>query len=76
VLSALGPQLTAINDYYAPFVEQLATAQARTPTPAWTRMDDILKAEIQRAMIGEKTVDEALGDAAAQIDPLLAEYAG
>lgn len=76
VLSALGTQLAGINTYYAPFVEQLATAQARTPTPAWTRMDDILKAEIQRAMIGEKTVEQALGDAAAQIDPLLAQYAG
>lgn len=76
VLSSLGDKLVGINEYYAPFVEQLATAQPRTPTPAWPKIDDILKAQIHRALIGEVTVQEALDEAAAQVDPLLAEYAG
>lgn len=75
VLSSLGDKLTGINAYYAPFVEQLATAQPRTPTPAWPKIDDILKAQIQKALQGEP-VQQALDEAAAQIDPLLAEYAG
>jgi len=76
VLSSLGDKLVGINEYYAPFVEQLATARPRTPTPAWPKIDDILKAQIHRALIGEVTVQEALDEAAAQVDPLLAEYAG
>jgi multiple sugar transport system substrate-binding protein len=76
VLSKLGDQLTSINAYYAPFVEQLATARPRTPTPAWPKIDDILKAEIQKALQGDMTVQAALDEAAAQIDPLLAQYAG
>lgn len=75
VLSSMGDRLTAINAYYAPFVKQLANAQPRTPTPAWPKIDDILKAQIQKALQGEP-VQQALDEAAAQIDPLLAQYAG
>ena len=75
VLSALGDKLVGINAYYAPFVKQLANAQPRTPTPAWPKIDDILKAQIQKALQGEP-VQQALDEAAAQIDPLLAQYAG
>ncbi len=76
VLSDLGDQLTSINAYYAPFVTQLATARPRTPTPAWPKIDDILKAQIQQAIQGDISVQDALDQAAAQIDPLLAKYAG
>ncbi len=76
VLSDLGEQLTSINAYYAPFVTQLATARPRTPTPAWPKIDDILKAQIQQAIQGDISVQDALDQAAAQIDPLLAKYAG
>ena len=75
VLSSLGDKLVGINAYYAPFVKQLANAQPRTPTPAWPKIDDILKAQIQKALQGEP-VQQALDEAAAQIDPLLAQYAG
>ncbi|MBU4335370.1 MAG: extracellular solute-binding protein [Actinobacteria bacterium] len=76
VLTSLGDKLVDINPYYATFVDQLAIAQPRTPTPAWTKIDDILKAQIQKALQGDLTVQAALDEAAAQIDPLLAEYAG
>ncbi|WP_159805448.1 extracellular solute-binding protein [Cellulomonas citrea] len=76
VLTSLGDQLTKINPYYSTFVDQLATARPRTPTPAWPKIDDILKAQIQKALQGDLTVQAALDEAAAQIDPLLAKYAG
>jgi multiple sugar transport system substrate-binding protein len=76
VLESLGAQLTEIQDYYGVFVEQLATARPRTPTPAWPRIDDVLLTNIQRAVRGEVSVQEALDAAAAEVDALLAEYAG
>ena len=76
VLSSLGEQLTEIQDYYGVFVEQLATARPRTPTPAWPRIDEVLLTNIQQAVRGDVTVQEALDTAAAEIDGLLAEYGG
>jgi multiple sugar transport system substrate-binding protein len=76
VLASLGEQLTDIQDYYGVFVEQLATARPRTPTPAWPRIDEVLLTNIQQAVRGDVTVQEALDAAAAEIDGLLAEYAG
>ena len=74
VLASLGDELTEIQDYYAVFVEQLETAQPRTPTPAWPRIDEVLQAQVQRAIRGDITVQEALDAAAAEIDELLAPY--
>ncbi len=74
VLSHLGDQLTDINAYYAQFVEQLQTARPRPATPAWTQIDTILQDQIRAAFRGEKTVQEALDEAASQADALLAEY--
>lgn len=74
VLADLGTQLTDINAYYAPFVEQLKTAKPRPVTPAWTQIDTILQDEIRAAFRGEKTVQEALDSAASQADALLAQY--
>jgi multiple sugar transport system substrate-binding protein len=76
VLTSVGDELTAIHDYYGVFVEQLATARPRTPTPAWPRIDDVLLTNIQQAVRGDVTVQEALDTAAGEIDALLAEYAG
>jgi len=74
VLSNLGSQLTAINAYYAPFVEQLKTAKPRPATPAWSQIDSILQDEIRAAIRGDKTVQEALDSAASQSDALLAQF--
>lgn len=76
VLASLGEELTEIQDYYGVFVEQLATARPRTPTPAWPRIDDVLLTNIQQAVRGDVTVQEALDAAATEIDALLAEYTG
>ena len=45
VLTSLGDEVTQIQDYYGVFVEQLATARPRTPTPAWPQIDDVLRPE-------------------------------
>lgn len=74
VLKDLGPQLTEINAYYEQFVEQLETAKNRPATPAWSQIDAVLQDEIRAAMRGAKSVEEALDEAAAQADELLAEY--
>lgn len=74
VLKSIGDKLTDINDYYAPFVEQLKTAKPRPVTPAWSQIDSILQDEIRAAIRGEKTVKEALDSAATQSDALLAQY--
>jgi multiple sugar transport system substrate-binding protein len=74
VLSDIGSELEAINAYYAPFVEQLATARPRPATPAWSQIDSILQDEVRAAFRGEKTVQEALDEAASQADALLAEF--
>jgi multiple sugar transport system substrate-binding protein len=60
------------HPYYGTFLEQLKTAQARTPHPAWTKMDEILNNAGQAILREEKTVQEALDEAAAEIDALLA----
>ena len=60
VLSSLGADVTSIHDYYGAFVDQLATARPRPPTPAWTQIDQVLQAQTQLAFRGDATVQEAL----------------
>lgn len=60
-------------DYYAPYVTQLQTAQPRTVVPAWPQIDQILTDQFTAVLRGTKTVEEALTEATAQIDPLLGE---
>ena len=44
--------------------------EAKTPTPKWTQIDAILTTQIAKAFQGEP-VQQALTEAAQQIDPLL-----
>lgn len=62
----------ALPEYFAVFMEQLATAQARTPSPVWGDMDNAINNAFQYMLRGEKDVQTALDDAAAEIDALLA----
>jgi len=59
--------------YLAPYVTQLQTAKPRTVTPAWPKLDKILTDAFDAALRGTKSASQALHDAAAQIDPLLAQ---
>jgi multiple sugar transport system substrate-binding protein len=71
VRADVSTQLTKINAYFGIFAKQLKTAQPRTPSPNWSKIDTILGDAIASALKGE-SVQKALDDAAKQIDPLLA----
>lgn len=61
----------ALPDYFQVFMEQLETANLRTPSPHWNEMDNIINNAYQYMLRGEKTPQAALDDAAAEIDSLL-----
>jgi multiple sugar transport system substrate-binding protein len=71
VLKTSTSWLTKIHPYYATYLKQIATAQPRTPTPKWTQIDTVLQTEIAKAFQGSETVQQALTNAAQQIDGLL-----
>jgi multiple sugar transport system substrate-binding protein len=71
VLSNLGSKLTDIAPYYGIFVDQLATARPRPPVPDYTKIEDLMATEVQKALRGEQSVQTALDGAAKQIDAVL-----
>jgi multiple sugar transport system substrate-binding protein len=72
VRSDVSKQLTKINAYFGIFAQQLKTAQPRTPSPNWSKIDTILGNAVATAIKGGST-QSALDDAAKQVDALLAE---
>lgn len=74
VLTSLGDRLPELHDYYAPFVEQIETARPRPPTPAWPKIEQVLQQNVQLALRGELSAQEAMDQAATEIDGLLASY--
>lgn len=60
------------HPFFGPFLEQLKTARARTPHPAWSKMEEIYNNDGAAILNGEMTPQQGLDDAAAKIDPLLA----
>ena len=71
--SAAASKAVASVPYLAPYIEQLKTAKPRPVTPAWAKMHPILNDAFDAALRGKKTAAEALHEAAALIDPLLAQ---
>ncbi len=71
VLKSADSWLPSIHDYYATYLKQIATARPRTPTPKWPQIDQVLNTEIAKAFQGSETVQQALTNAAHQIDALL-----
>jgi multiple sugar transport system substrate-binding protein len=57
--------------YFSVFMEQLKTAQARVPSPAWSDMDTAIGNAYQRILNGDQTVQESLDQAATEINALL-----
>jgi multiple sugar transport system substrate-binding protein len=57
--------------YFAVFQEQLATAQPRTPSPAWPKIDDAINTAVQQVLRDEKEPQAALDEAASTVDELL-----
>ncbi|MCB9449810.1 MAG: extracellular solute-binding protein [Anaerolineaceae bacterium] len=76
-------QLTVLNSlidndyftnhpYYGTFLEQLQTAKARTPSPAYNDIETVLGDAAQLVLRGEMSAQEAMDLAAEEIDALLA----
>jgi len=59
------------NPYIAPYIEQLNTALPRTPIPQWGEMETIFNLSFEKAIRGEQTAQEALNEAASQMQKLL-----
>lgn len=57
--------------YYPTFQEQLKTAKARTPVPAWPKIDEAIGNAVLKALRGDMPVQQALDEAAATVDGLL-----
>lgn len=60
-----------LPEYFGVFLEQLKTAQARVPHPKWSDMDNAINNAYQRMLRGEQSVQEALDQAAEEINALL-----
>jgi multiple sugar transport system substrate-binding protein len=71
VNKSLTKKLVAIHPYYAVYLKQIATARPRTPSPKWPQIDQVLQTELAKAFNGSETVQQALNNAASQIDGLL-----
>ena len=61
----------SMPEYFGVFLEQLETAQARVPHPAWSDMDNAINNAFQRMLRGEQSPQEALDQAAEEINALL-----
>jgi multiple sugar transport system substrate-binding protein len=59
------------SPYLGVFLEQLRTSKARTVHPQWQKMDEIITEAGQLILREEKTPQQALDDAAQQIDAIL-----
>ncbi|MFO7662328.1 MAG: extracellular solute-binding protein [Chloroflexota bacterium] len=61
----------ALPEYFSVFLEQLQTAQARVPHPQWSDMDNSINNAFQRMLRGDQNPQEALDQAAEEINALL-----
>lgn len=61
----------SLPEYFDVFLQQLETAQARVPHPAWSDMDGAINNAFQRMLRGEQDPQAALDQAAEEINALL-----
>jgi len=53
------------------FLKQMESAAARGPLANWSDVSAFVQEAMQEALSGQKTPEQAMKDAAAQIDPIL-----
>lgn len=63
---------TELPAHFGIFMEQLATAQPRTPSPQWQKIVEATSNAFQYVLRGEKDAQTALDEAAVIVDGLLA----
>ena len=71
VVKSLNAQEQKAVPAFAPFIKQLANARPRPSVPEAPAIDTVLQDELTKAFQGTETVQQALDNAAAAIDPLL-----
>jgi multiple sugar transport system substrate-binding protein len=55
------------------FAEALKTARARPVTPKWGDMENVIATKVAEAVTGQKPVQQAMDEAATEIDALIAQ---
>ena len=68
----LKAQMLKIHPYYGIFLDQLKTARPRTPVPGWPKIDQVLTDQVAKAIRGDMSTQQALTEAAKQVDAILA----
>lgn len=61
------------DERYKVFMDILKTSVARGPHPEWPTISEAIYSAEQAVLLGEKTAAEAMADAAAVVNPILAE---
>jgi multiple sugar transport system substrate-binding protein len=61
------------SEVLAAFQETAKTAFAVPPTPYWIEATNLIYPELQAAILGDKSVDQALSDASGAVDGLMRE---
>ncbi|MEA4813098.1 MAG: extracellular solute-binding protein [Anaerolineaceae bacterium] len=59
------------HPFFGIFLEQLKTAKARTPHPAWNKIEEIMTNTGAEILAGKVEVQKGLDEAVAKIDPLM-----
>lgn len=62
------------HPYFQTYMKQLETAVARSPHPGWNQINDVVDLAWQNAIVGGYTAEDALTEAALDIEDILAEY--
>ena len=62
------------HPFFGIYLQQLETAVARSPHPAWNEINDIMDSAWQNSVVGGIDPKKALDDAATQIEKLLTKY--
>jgi len=75
VMSAASADVLAGSKYYPVYLEQLLTAQARTPHPGYQRLEEIAQDAFVKAITGQVTPRAALEEAARLIDEAVLQAA-
>ncbi|MGE5496178.1 MAG: extracellular solute-binding protein [Burkholderiales bacterium] len=65
------PALLDVMPLLPVFADALKTAKARPVTPKWGDMENIIATKVAEAITGQKKVQDALDEAAAEIDALI-----
>lgn len=71
ITAALEDPFIVDHPFYGVYLEQLQSAKARTPHPAWNRIEDAMQTAFQRVIMGEASAQQALDEAAVQADEFL-----